>query len=184
MTLVSGARVEPRLTDTLCTRCGLCCDGSLLADVELSGRAEATRMEILGLRIDDDEDRALMVLPCAALHGTRCDVYAHRPRCCRTFECGLLQDARRGAVTVERALGLIAETHAGLGRVKLLLAQLGHGGSTLPLAERVAEVLATEARSSVVASRRRAELEAAMAAVERTIRKYFLGDPTRGQPRS
>ena len=33
--------METRLTDTLCTRCGLCCDGTLFAEVELAHRAEA-----------------------------------------------------------------------------------------------------------------------------------------------
>jgi uncharacterized protein len=100
----------PSLTDTLCTRCGLCCDGSLFADVELAGRAEATRLEVLGLEIDDDDtDGALLLQPCLALEGTRCGIYAHRPECCRTFECRLLQAVRRGAVGVERAGRRIAD---------------------------------------------------------------------------
>jgi hypothetical protein len=32
--------METRLTDTLCTRCGLRCDGTLFAEVELAHRAE------------------------------------------------------------------------------------------------------------------------------------------------
>ena len=59
--------MSPSLTDTLCTRCGLCRDGSLFADVELTGPAEATGLEILGLAIDDDADGGLLLLPCAAL---------------------------------------------------------------------------------------------------------------------
>ena len=54
------------LTDTLCTRCGLCCDGTLFGDVELTGRREATRLELLGLDVDgDDADAELLALPCA-----------------------------------------------------------------------------------------------------------------------
>src|SRR6185436_875526 len=102
------------LTDTLCTRCGLCCDGTLLADVELASRDEATTLEVLGLEIDEDDgDRGpLMLLPCRALKGTRCSIYAHRPECCRTFECRLLQDVRRGAVDVEAAKTHIAAARA------------------------------------------------------------------------
>ena len=75
------------LTDTLCTQCGLCCDGTLFGDVELAGRREAARLEGLGLDVDsDDADVELLALPCAGLRGTRCRVYAHRPPCCRTFE--------------------------------------------------------------------------------------------------
>src|SRR5437773_9919953 len=87
----------PSLTDILCTRCALCCDGSLFADVELAGRAEATRLEVLGLEIEDGDEGALLTLPCAALAGRRCGIYPHRPECCRTFECRLLQEVRRGA---------------------------------------------------------------------------------------
>ena len=94
----------PGLTDTLCTRCALCCDGSLFADVELSSPAEATGLEILGLKIeDDDADGTLLSQPCGALQGKWCGIYTHRPESCRTFECRLLQDVQRGAVGVERA---------------------------------------------------------------------------------
>src|SRR6058998_1228410 len=111
--------MEPSLTDTLCTRCGLCCDGSLFADVELSGRVEATGLEILGLEIEDDgAGGALLQQPCTALRGRRCSIYAHRPQCCRTFECRLLQEARRGDVSVERAGEQIEEALSRIGRVK------------------------------------------------------------------
>ena len=81
--------MTPSLTDALCTQCALCCDGSLFADVELAGRAEATRLEILGLEVEDDEGdaRGLLVLPCAALSGKRCsmEVIHHEKRCtCHT----------------------------------------------------------------------------------------------------
>lgn len=179
----AGGRAAPSLTDALCTRCGLCCDGTLLADVELSGGAEAARVESLGLVIDDDEERPLMVLPCAALRGTRCSVYAHRPRCCRTFECGLLQDARRGAVPVERAVEIIESTKEQVGRVTALLARLGERDAALPLAERVAVVLSAESRGRA-ASGARAALAAAMAAVERSIRQHFLTSGRRAKTRA
>ncbi len=170
--------MEPSLTDRLCTRCALCCDGSLFADVELAGRAEATRMEVLGLEVeDDDTDGELMVLPCVALQGTRCGVYTHRPKCCRTFECKLLKDVRRGEVGVERALGHIAEAFRRIGRVRELMVDLGRRGGRLPLKESCAETLAQEPSTRPEVNRKRAELESAMAAVEQLIRNTFLGDP-------
>jgi len=169
--------MEPSLTDTLCTRCGLCCDGTLFADVELAGRAEATRLEVLGLEIEDDDGtRALLVQPCRALEGTRCGIYAHRPRCCRTFECRLLQDVRGGAVGVDRAGEVIADALERIGRVKELMARLGQRGRRLPLRERCAETLARETPADPEVIRRRAELEAAMSAVEALIRTRFLGE--------
>src|SRR5213079_901703 len=98
---------SPSLTDILCTQCGLCCDGSLFADVELASRDEASSLELLGLEIEEEGRHGVLVLPCRALEGTRCSVYALRPDCCRTFECKLLQAARRGLVSVTRARELI-----------------------------------------------------------------------------
>ena len=92
--------MKPSLTDTLCTRCGLCCDGSLFAEVELASSAEASALEVMGLDIEDDNqvDARLLLQPCGALKGKRCSIYPYRPDCCRTFECRLLQEVRRGQV--------------------------------------------------------------------------------------
>jgi hypothetical protein len=165
--------MKPSLTDTLCTRCGLCCDGSLFADVELAGRAEATRLEVMGLEIeDDDTDGMLLLQPCRALQGKRCGIYAHRPECRRTFECRLLQDVRRGRVGVKRAGEQIAETLKRIGRVRKQTARLGRRNGHLPLRELCAEALGRDADPQV--NRKRAELEAAMSAVEGSFRKTFL----------
>jgi len=172
--------MEPSLTDTLCTKCGLCCDGSLFADVELAGRAEATRLEVMGLPIDDDDaNGALLPQPCSALQGGLCTIYAHRPKCCRTFECRLLQDVRRGAVGVERAGEQVTEALTRIARVQGLLARLGRHDTQLPLRERCAETLAREAGAEPELKREHAELEAAMSSVEEFVRKTFL---SRGRP--
>lgn len=164
------------LTDTLCTQCGLCCNGTLFGDVELAGRREAARLEGLGLDVDsDDADVELLALPCAGLRGTRCGVYAHRPQCCRTFECRLLQQAQRGEVTSAAALARIHATKAQVTRVRTLLAGLEPRGSTrLPLAERVANALDAAPGGPSAASRQRRTLERAMAALTGTIRASFV----------
>jgi len=170
--------MKQSLTDRLCTRCGLCCDGSLFADVELAGATEAAGLEVMGLEIEeDDAGGGLLVQPCVALQGKRCSIYAHRPECCRTFECGLLQDAQRGAVTVERAGEHIAEALKRVARVRELAAALGQRDGRLPLKERYAEALALadEAANTPALNRKRAELEAEMTAVEELMRRRFLG---------
>jgi uncharacterized protein len=175
---VEGAEreeVSASLTDILCTRCALCCDGSLFADVELKGRAEATGLEVLGLEIEDGDEGALLALPCAALEGRRCGIYPHRPECCRTFECRLLQDVRRGAVRMERAQEQITEALERIARVRALMAQLGIRRGRLPLRERCAEALSRNAKRDPEVSRKRVELEAEMSALEALIRKVFLG---------
>jgi hypothetical protein len=170
------------LTDALCTRCALCCDGSLFADVELASRAEATGLEILGLETeDDDTSGGLLLLPCGALRGTRCGIYAHRPECCRTFECRLLQDVRRGVVSEARALEHIANVRERIGRIRELVGRSGRRAAHLPLAERGAEALARRAGASPEAQRKRLALEAAITDVETMIRKTFLHP---GSPRA
>jgi Fe-S-cluster containining protein len=178
--------MKPSLTDTLCMRCGLCCDGSLFADVELAGPTEAAGLEVMGLEIEeDDAGRGLLVQPCGALQGKRCGIYAHRPECCRTFECRLLQDVRRGAVGAARAGEIIAEALQRIGRVRELAVELGQRDGRLPLKERCAEALAlAEEAANPALNGKRAELEAEMSAVEGLIRKRFLdGSGKRGMQR-
>jgi Fe-S-cluster containining protein len=170
--------MKPSLTDILCTRCGLCCDGSLFADVELAGSDEASALEVMGLEIEDDEkDGGLLLQPCRALKGKRCSIYPHRPDCCRTFECRLLQEVKHGAVSVERAKGKIAEALQRIERVKELIVRLGPGHERLPLKERCVEALALseEVAADPETKRKRAELRAAMTSVENLIQKTFLG---------
>ena len=168
------------LTDTLCTNCGLCCDGTLFADVELVGEAEIARLEIMGLAVDEeDTHKGLLSQPCPALRSRRCAIYAHRPKCCRTFECHLLQSAKRGAVTVERALEQIALARGQIERVRDLLDRLKNRDRSLPLKERCAETLAGEGAATPEAVRNRAELQAEMTALEKTIWNAFLGSGRR-----
>ena len=182
---ISHPAMNPILTDSLCTRCGLCCDGSLFADVELAGTDEATALEILGLEIEDaeDEDGALLEQPCAALNGKRCGIYLHRPECCRTFECQLLQEVRDGSVGISAARARIAETLRQIERVKKLLAQLGQSNQRLPLKECCVAALghAEEATTDPKLKRKRAELARAMASVECLIQRNFLGGWGRGK---
>lgn len=166
----------PTATETLCTRCGLCCDGTLFGDVELAGPREGARLETLGLDVDaDDADVELLALPCAGLRGTRCGVYLHRPRCCRTFECRLLQEAQRGLVTEDDALARIAAARTQVQTVTRLLAGLEpRRAARLPLAERVADALAAVPARSAATARQRAALVDARDALARTIKTTFL----------
>jgi Fe-S-cluster containining protein len=163
------------LTDILCTKCGLCCDGTLFADVELVGQAEVARLEIMGMEVEDaDRNTGLLSQPCAALRGTRCGIYAHRPKCCRVFQCHLLQNAQQGAVTVEQALVQIEDARDQIRQVRTMLGQLESRDESLPLKERCAETLAAEGGNSETI-KQRAELAAAMATLEKTIWNTFLG---------
>ncbi len=169
------------LTDALCTKCGLCCDGTLFADVELSGQAEIARLEIMGMDVEDAErNTGLLSQPCAALRGTRCGIYDHRPKCCRQFQCHLLQNAQGGTVTVARALEQITDAKDQIRQVRAMLGGLGNRDASLPLKERCAETLAAEGGTAETIEAR-AELEAAMTTLEDTIWNTFLGS---GKPRT
>ena len=172
--------MAPLLTDTLCTNCALCCDGTLFADVELAGQAEAAWLEVMGMEIESgDRNVGLLSQPCAALRGTRCGIYAHRPKCCRVFQCDLLQSAQRGAVTVERALEQIADAREQIRHVRALLGRLGNSDESLPIKERCAETLAAEGGMTSESIKDRADLEAAMSTLEDTIWNTFLGSGKR-----
>jgi Fe-S-cluster containining protein len=172
--------MTPPLTDTLCTKCGLCCDGTLFADVELVGQAEVARLESMGMEVENENrSTGLLSQPCAALRGTRCGIYAHRPRCCRVFKCDLLQSAERGSVTVERALEHIADAREQILQVRALLDRLGNRDLALPIKERCAETLAAEGETTSEAIKDRADLEARMATLENTIWNTFLGSGQR-----
>ena len=171
--------MKPSLTDVLCTRCGLCCDGSLFADVELASRDGAAELEVMGLEIEDADagDGGLLLQPCGALKAQRCSIYPYRPDCCRTFECRLLQEVKRGAVSVDRAQAKIAEARQRIDRVLELIGQLGPDDDRLPLKERCADALAhaQEVAAHWRTKRTGAELQAAMKSLERLIEKTFLG---------
>ena len=169
--------MKASLTNVLCVRCGLCCDGSLFADAELATR-ETTALEVLGLEIEDADkgEPALLLQPCAALKGKRCSIYPHRPNCCRTFECRLLKQVGSGSISVDRAKEIIANTLKEVGRVKVLIAQLGQREERLPLKERFSEALAlssniTDDRHT---NRKRADVKMAITRVQNLLQKTFL----------
>jgi len=169
--------MKPNLTNNLCMRYGLCCDGSLFADVELAGPVEAMVLEASGLEIEDDDTGAgLLVQPCVALRERKCGIYAQRPECCRTFECRLLQDLRSGTVDLQRAKDHVAEALKQAGRVRNLMAELGQHDTRLPLKERYIEALALadEAGASAIENQKHLRLEAEMTTVETMIQRYFL----------
>ena len=170
------------LTDSLCTNCGLCCDGTLFADVELAGQDELARLEILGMDVENEgKNLGLLSQPCAALRGTRCGIYAHRPKCCRVFECRLLQDTQRGEIPFEEALHEVASVHEQIRGVRDLLGRLGNRDEDLPIKERCAETLSAADRAAPDKTKDLADLDAAMTTLEDTIWNKFLGSGKKRQ---
>ena len=164
------------VTDTLCTQCGLCCDGSLFSDVELSSKRELSRFEVLGLNVEDGDGASpgLLLQPCTALQGKRCSIYEHRPRCCRTFECRLLQNVQSGAISVEAAQGKITAVTQAIAKLRTTLA-FGAKLSDLPLKERYLETMTLIAeQTGAVLEGKVTEANRQMELVEALMQETFL----------
>jgi len=170
--------MKPNLANVLCTRCGLCCDGSLFADAELAAR-ETAALEILGVEIEDAEhgEPPVLLQPCAAFKRKRCSIYPHRPNCCHTFECRVLKQAESGAISIDRAKETIANALQEIGRVKVLMAQLGERDKRLPLKERFNEALTLSSNitDDPQMNRNRADTKIAITRVQNLLQQTFLG---------
>ena len=86
--------------EALCLSCGMCCDGSLFARVDLAPGEGAP----LG-----HPGRDAMPQPCRQLGPARaCAVYAARPTKCRAYTCHLFDRVATGAVTPAFAASVVA----------------------------------------------------------------------------
>ena len=76
-------------------------------------------MEAIGLEIEEEDGKHLLIQPCAALRGTMCTIYTHRPECCRTFECHLLKQHNNGTIKRVDAVNLIQNVRNLISRKKM-----------------------------------------------------------------
>lgn len=129
------------LTDTLCTKCGLCCNGVLFTSVICSTATEARHMEALGSPIEMKGGLASFRQPCNHLNGTCCSVYADRPSRCRQYECELLKHVRSGDQSSTAALKIIADTRAAADTLKGMLRDLGNTDEKVALSYRCDQVM-------------------------------------------
>ena len=94
---------------TLCTSCGLCCDGTLFSWFGLEHDEDATALEGAGIVIGPSvEELRRARQPCAALRCEGCSVYADRPRVCRKYRCKLLKRVEAGEEDMARAGEIVA----------------------------------------------------------------------------
>jgi Fe-S-cluster containining protein len=168
------------IPEQLCTICGLCCDGSLLAEVELAGKRERDRVELLGLETEDADDLSagVMPLPCGALSHRKCTVYSHRPECCRTFECRLLKDVVSGRCELPDAKTLVREIVGKVEDVRSWLRELAVEELELTLIERFQEgcLKVEESGASQESKRRMEEVGAIMEELSDIFEKRFLAE--------
>lgn len=161
--------------DALCPECGLCCDSTLFADVELRAGDGAARLRELGLSLGRKGGRLAFAQPCACWDGRWCRIYADRPQRCRTFECGLLRRVNAGQLTPGRALKTIASARAQAARVRGLLVANGETNTTRPLAKRYAQAMAAPVDLAAKdGSENRGELMLAVNELMQLVQREFL----------
>jgi Fe-S-cluster containining protein len=162
--------------DQLCPNCGLCCDSTLFADVELRAGDDPRRLAALGMEILQ-KTRAKLAAPqpCACFDGKLCKIYAERPRRCRLFECGLLQRVQAGEMTAEAALKKILAAKRLAQQVRQLLRASGQLDDRLALTHRYAEAMQAPVDCSVAgAADRRGELMLAVNDLMQVLERDFL----------
>ncbi len=172
--------MPPSPTGSLCTQCGLCCDGTLFGRVELLLEDDVDGLKEHGFRIVAGS-KPRFAQPCPALStDCTCRIYAERPRQCRAFECALLLRVGSGETGVEAAGRLIRRTRKQAARVHHLLEVLGDRSNTLPLSQRFSRLrrrLETEAEGDRKGSEERwelfAELTLAVHELQRQLRQDF-----------
>ncbi len=126
----------------LCSNCGLCCDSTLFADVELRAGDDAKRLAKLGLTPEKKgRGKLAFAQPCAGFDGSLCRIYGDRPKRCRLFECGLLKKVEAGKMTPDAALKKIADARKHAETVRGLLRLLGQRDERMALTHRYAEAM-------------------------------------------
>ena len=126
----------------LCPNCGLCCDSTLFADVELQKSDDARRMAKLGLTLEKKgRTKLAFCQPCVGFDGQLCKFYADRPQRCRTFDCGLLKRVAAGKMTANAALKKISEAKKRAANIRELLGQLGQRDEAVALTHRYAAAM-------------------------------------------
>jgi uncharacterized protein len=162
--------------EQLCPRCGLCCDSTLFADVELRAGDDAKRLAKLGLTLyPKTKTKFAMDQPCACFDGKLCRIYADRPKRCGLFECGLLKRVESGEMTTKTALKKITDARQQADDVRARLCLLGQRDEALALTHRYAEVMAAPMDlSKPDEAERRGELMMAVNDLMNLLQRDFL----------
>jgi uncharacterized protein len=160
----------------LCPNCGLCCNGVLFADVELRAGDDAGRLRELGLSLVKKGSKLAFAQPCACFDGKLCQIYADRPKRCRTFECGLLKRVAADELVANAALKTISAAKKQAEKVRGLLRQLGQNDERIAMTKRYAQAMSAPIDLSDHESdtERRGELMLAVDELMQQLQQNFL----------
>ncbi len=181
---------EPASRGNLCLTCGLCCDGSIFADVKLLPGENADRLLSLGIPLQTQNARARkgsvsagkrwrFTQPCAALDGCSCKIYASRPQYCRQFECLLLKKLVSGDVDYARAERLVRFARRQIGTIDQLLRSLGQTDDKA-LASRFRELTKRleKGQSDLKTARLFGKLTVAFHKLNQVLQQHFYSPPS------
>lgn len=166
-------------TDTvsrLCPNCGLCCDSTLFADVELRAGDDPKLLAKLGLTIEQKTKTKLAFSqPCVGFDGKLCKIYPDRPKRCRLFDCGLLKKVEAGEMMASGALKKISAAKQRAKQVRELLQQSGQRDEPMALTHRYAEAMrAPIDLADENSAERRGELMLAVSELMQLLQRDFL----------
>jgi uncharacterized protein len=162
--------------EQLCPNCGLCCDSTLFADVELRASDKPARLSKLGLTLMKKTKMVTaFAQPCACFDGKLCRIYAERPKRCGLFDCGLLKRVDAGEMTAGVALKKISAAKRQAAKIRELLCSLGQREERMALTHRYSEVMAAAIDlSRPEETERRGELMLAVSNLMQSLGKDFL----------
>jgi len=162
--------------EQLCPNCGLCCDSTLFADVELRAGDDAARLKKLGLALEKKgRNKTAFAQPCACFDGKLCTIYRDRPKRCGSFECGLLKRVEAKELTSGAALKKISEAKKRAENVRCLLRELGQHDERVALTHRYSEVMSAPMDLSVEDdAEKRGELMLAVSGLMQLLQRDFL----------
>jgi len=161
--------------ERLCPNCGLCCDSTLFADVELRAGDDAKRLAKLGLSLKKKgRIKVAFAQPCACFDGKFCRIYGERPKRCRLFECGLLKKVNVSEIKADAALKKIAKTKELMKKVKDLLRAFDEDDEGMALSERYARAMSEPMDLSKGSVDRHGELMRAYGELTEILQRDFL----------
>lgn len=105
--------------EDLCTNCGMCCDGTLFAYVEVAEDERAAVQQLFTLHAGTEGP--IFHQPCSYNRDRKCTVYDDRPRTCRAYRCKTLSALRSGEIEAPEASRRVVETQRALAGIRPLL---------------------------------------------------------------
>jgi len=159
---------SPEITRSLCSNCGMCCDGTLFHSVVLQPTDSPRTLSSLGLSLKRKPGLTTFRQPCSAHQNNQCTIYENRPQRCRLFNCQQLLRVATGEITQSVAQETIASTRKKINQVVERIERLTETNPNQGLAQRFSVAI-----TNTVPSQERTELEAAMTELQGILEKEF-----------